>query len=103
MNVVQIIDVILFAHQFSSDIEHLLQSEIFRIHDEILIVEIFFPMTVAAFIVAAMNNHQIIECSSPDSATFDILFCLLHTWSFTLFTSSAASLPMTKVSESAPS
>ena len=29
-------------------------------------------MTVAAFIVAAMNIPQIIECSSPESATFDI-------------------------------
>ena len=60
-------------------------------------------MNVAAFIVTAMNIPQIIECSSPDSATFDILFCLLRTWSFTLFTNSAASLHMTKVSESAPS
>ena len=48
-----------------------------------------------------MNIPQIVECSSPDSATFDILFCPLRTWSFTLFTNSAASLPMTKVSESA--
>ena len=31
-------------------------------------------MNVAALIVAAMNIHQIIECSSPESATFDILF-----------------------------
>ena len=60
-------------------------------------------MNVAAFIVAAMNILHIIECSSPDSATFDILFCLLRTWSFTLFTNSAASLPMTKVSEFASS
>ena len=58
------------------------------------IVEKFFPMNVAAFIVAAMNILHINECSSPDSATFDILFCLLRTWSFTLFTNSAASLPM---------
>ena len=56
-------------------------------------------MNVAAFNVAAMNIHHIIECSSPDSAMLDILFCLLRTWSFTLFTNSAASLPMTKVSE----
>ena len=55
-------------------------------------------MNVAAFIVAAMNIPHIIECSSPDSATFDILFCLFRTWSLTLFTNSAASLPMTKVS-----
>ena len=63
----------------------------------------FFPMNVAAFIVAAITILQIIECSSPASATFDVLFCLLRTWSFTLFTNSAASLPMTKVSESASS
>ena len=31
-------------------------------------------MNVAVFIVAAMNIPQIIECSSPESATFDILF-----------------------------
>ena len=36
------------------------------------IVEKFFPMNVAAFIVAAMNIPQMIECSSPESATFDI-------------------------------
>ena len=46
---------------------------------------------------------QIIECSSPESATFDILLCLFRTWSFTLFTNSAASLPMTKVSDAASS
>ena len=63
----------------------------------------FFPMNVAAFIVAAINIPQIIECSSPDPATFDILFCLFRTWSFTLFTNSAASLPMTKFTESATS
>ena len=54
---------------------------------------------VAAFIVAAMNIPQIIECSSPDSATFNILFCLFRTWSLTLSTNSAASLPMTEFSE----
>ena len=53
-------------------------------------------MNVAAFIVAAMNILHIIECSSDDSATFDILFCLLRTWSFTLFTNSAASCPSRK-------
>ena len=37
------------------------------------IVEKFFPMNVAAFIVAAMNILQNIECSSPKSATFDIV------------------------------
>ena len=31
-------------------------------------------MNVAAFIVAAMNIPQIIECSSPSPTTFDILF-----------------------------
>ena len=41
-------------------------------------------MNVPAFIVAAMNIPQIVECSSPDSATFDILFCLLRTWFFLL-------------------
>ena len=56
-------------------------------------------MNIAAFIVAAMNIHQTIECSSPDSATFDILFCLFRTCSFTLFSNSAASLPMTKFSD----
>ena len=35
-------------------------------------------MKVAVFFVAAMNILQVIECSSPDSATFDILFCLLR-------------------------
>ena len=35
----------------------------------------FFSMNVAAFIVAIINIHQIFECSSPESATFDILFC----------------------------
>ena len=62
-------------------------------------VEKFFPMNVAAFIVATMNIPQIIECFSPESATFDILFCLLRTWSLTMFTNSAASLPMTKFSK----
>ena len=60
-------------------------------------------MNVAAFNVVAMNIHHIIECSSFDSATFDILFCLFRTWSLTLFTNSASSLPMTKISESASS
>ena len=43
-------------------------------------------MNVAAFIVAAMNIPQIIECSSPSPTTFDILFCLFRTRSFTRFT-----------------
>ena len=55
-------------------------------------------MNVAAFNVAAMNIHHVIECSSPDSATFNIRFCLFRTRSLTLFTNSAASLPMTKFS-----
>ena len=59
----------------------------------------FFLMNVAAFIVAAINILQIIESSSPESATFDTVFSLFLTWSFTLFTNSAASLPMTKVAE----
>ena len=58
-------------------------------------VEKFFPMNVAAFNVVAMNIPHITECSSPDSATFDILFCLFRTWSLTLSTNYAASLPMT--------
>ena len=65
----------------------------------ILDIEKFFPMNVAAFNVVAMNIPHIIECSSPGSATFDIIFCLFRTWSLTLFTNSAASLPMTKFSE----
>ena len=60
-------------------------------------------MNVAAFIVAAMNILQIIECSSSESAAFDILFCLFRTWSLTLSTNSAASLPMMKFSEFASS
>ena len=67
------------------------------------IVEKFFPMNVAAFIVAAMNILQIIECSSPESATFDILSCLFRTWSLTSISNSAASLPVTKFLESATS
>ena len=46
---------------------------------EFRIPEKFFPMNVAAFIVAAMNIRQIIECSSPEPATFDIIFCLFRT------------------------
>ena len=34
----QIVDLFLFAHQFCSDVEHFLQSEILRIHDGILTV-----------------------------------------------------------------
>ena len=40
---------------------------------------------------SSLRPPKINECSSPDSAPFDILFCLLRTWSFTLFTNSAAS------------
>ena len=36
MNFVQTMDFHLVVHQLRGDIEHLLQSEIFRIHDEIL-------------------------------------------------------------------
>ena len=60
-------------------------------------------MNVAAFIVAAMNIPQIIECSSPESATFDIFSVFFALDLFTLFANSAASLPMTKISESVPS
>ena len=35
-------------------------------------------MNVAAFIVAAINVPQIIECSSPESATFDIFLSFSH-------------------------
>ena len=53
-------------------------------------------MNVAACNVVAMNIPHSIECSSHDSAMLDILFCQFRTWSLTLFTNSAASLPMTK-------
>ena len=46
-------------------------------------------MNVVAFIVEAMNIPHIIECSSPESATFDILFCLFRTWSLTFSTNYA--------------
>ena len=51
-----------------------------------------------------MNIHQIIECFYPSSVTFEIRFCLFHTWWFTRFTNdldstdnsnSASSFPMT--------
>ena len=101
LNFVQTMHLLLFIHQLRGDIEHLLQSEIFIVLDETLNNWEILPMNVAAFIVAAMNIHHIIECSSPDSATFDILFCLFRTWSLTSSTNSAASLPMTKFSDSA--
>ena len=72
----------------AGDIKHLFQREIFKNS---------WRNFVAAFIVAAMNIPHIIECSSLDSATFDILFCLLRTWSLTLSTNSAASLPMDEI------
>ena len=50
-------------------------------------------MNIAACNVVAMNIPHIIECSSPDSATFYILFCLIRSWSLTLFTNSVVSLP----------
>ena len=102
MNLTHIEDLILFAHQSCRYVEHSLQCEICGIHDGIFIIHEIFPMNVAAFIVAAMNIPQIIDCSSPDPATFDI-FCLFRTSSFTLITNSAASLPMTKITESASS
>ena len=103
MNLVHILDLFLFAHQFSemSNIFYKVRSLEFMM--EFWLSAKLFPMTVAAFIVEAINIPQIIECSSPESATFGILFCLLLTWSFTLFTNSAASLPMTKISECASS
>ena len=51
-----------------------------------------------------VNVHHIIECFSPFSLTFEILFCLFRTRSFTRFTNdldstdnsnSASSFPMT--------
>ena len=60
-------------------------------------------MNVAAFIVAAINILHIIECSSQNlqrSTFFSVFSALDH---LTLFTNSAASLPMTKFSESATS
>ena len=60
-------------------------------------------MNVASFHVVDMNIPHTFECSSLDSATLDILFCLFRTWSFTLSTNSDASLPITKFSEFASS
>ena len=45
------------------------------------IVEKFFPTNVAAFNVVAMNIPHIIECSVQSSASSDILFCRIRTWS----------------------
>ena len=63
----------------------------------------FLPMNVADSIVTAINIPQIMECSSPSPATWDILFCLFRTSSFTRFTNSVASLPMMKFWEFATS
>ena len=79
MNVVQTIDLILVAHQFCRYVEHVLKCEICGIHNGILIVLENLPMNVAACIVTAINIHQIVECSSPESATLDIPFCLFRT------------------------
>ena len=66
------------------------------------IVEKFFPMDVAV----SRRSHE----HSPNywmlfSGICNVRhsFCPLRTWSFTLFTNSAATLPMTKFSESATS
>ena len=72
----------------------------------------FLPMNIADFIVTTINIPQITECFSPFPVTFEILFCLFRTWSFTLFTtdldstdnsSSASSFPMTNCCGHAPS
>ena len=84
-------------------VEHVLQGEICGILDGILIIQEILSHECRRIHHRGNEYPQIIECSSPASATFDILLCLVRTWSFTLFTNSAASLPMTKVSESAPS
>ena len=39
MNVVQTMDLILFAHQFRSDVEHFLLGEIRGLHDGILMIQ----------------------------------------------------------------
>ena len=61
-------------------------------------------MNTADSNVTAINFHQIIACFSPASVTFEMLFCLFRTWSFTRFTNdldstdnsnSASSFPMT--------
>ena len=72
MNLVHIVDLFLFTHQFYCDVEHFLQGEICGILDRIWIIQEILSMNVAAFIVAAMNIPQIIECTSPESATFGI-------------------------------
>ena len=100
MNLFHIGDLILFAHQFCRHVEHFLQGEICCIHNGILIV---------------LENLSHALHSSSKPWTFPKLlnvlllslhswtFCLLRTWSFTLFTNSATSLPMMKFVESAAS
>ena len=69
---------------------------------ELQMQELFTNCAVTSNICFNVRSHEhshIIECSSLDSATFDIRFCLFRTWSLTLFTNSAASLSMTKFSE----
>ena len=72
---------------------------------------LFFPTNTADPIVTAIKIHQITECFSPSSVTFDIRFCLVRTWSFTRFTNdldstdnsnSASSFPMTNCWGHAP-
>ena len=53
----------------------------------------FFPMKTADSIVSVTHILQIIECSSPSSATLEIVFCLLRTWSFTRFTNDIIKSP----------
>ena len=64
----------------------------------------FFLMNTADSIFKVRNIHHIIECFSSVSVTFEILFRLYRTWSFTRFTNdldstdnsnSASSFPMT--------
>ena len=46
----------------------------------------FWHMNTADSIVTAINILQTEKCSSPSPATFEILFCLFRTWSFTRIT-----------------
>ena len=80
----------------------------FSVRSDVFIMEFwlfwkFLPMNVADSIVTAINIPQIVECSSPSPAAFEILFCLFRTSSFTRFTNSVASLPMMKFWEFATS
>ena len=85
-NFAQPIDFFLLVYQLRCDIEHLFQGETFMILENTSNSWEIQSMNVAACNVVAMHIPQITECSSPDSATFDILFCRFRTWSLTLFT-----------------